>query len=181
MAQLPVDPVEIEQVIVSAIRDVFMSVPLVAQFAKVQLRERFPDSDEDDIELSTVDDPGNSSIRFTSVIQIGIPRVAENPYTSERCTQLDLEYPITFDMGVVDEWDNADNSLDYTNSRALFMAIYMRARAAFAASKILGAFENCEHDYLQLESVATVEDEETGGHLHCADMSLMVHVKGITV
>ena len=181
MPQLPADPVEIEQILVSSIRDKFLSVPLIAQFAKVELRERFPDSDADDIEISTVDDPGNSALRLTSIIQIGMPKVTESPYTSERCTQLDFEYPITFDMGVVDEWDNADNSLDYTSSRALFMAIYMKARAAFAESKILGSFENCEHDYLQQESVSTVEDEETGGQLHCADWTLMVHVKGITV
>lgn len=181
MAVLPADPVQIEQLLVASIRDKFLAVPLIAQFAKVELRERFPDSDEDDIEISTVDDPGNSALRLTSIIQIGMPSVSESPYTSEHMTQLDFTYPITFDMGVVDEWDNSDNSLDYTSSRALFMAIYMTARAKFKESKILGSFENCEHDYLQQDNVATVEDEETGGHLHCADWTLVVHVKGITV
>jgi hypothetical protein len=181
MAVLPLDPVQLEQMLASAIRDTLLAVPLIAQYTKVEVRERFPDSDEDDIEISTVDDPGNSDLRFTSIIQVGMPKVTEKPYTSERMTQLDFEYPISFDMGVKDEWDNSDSSLDYTNSRALFMAIYMKARAQFAISKELGGFENCEHDYLQQDNVSTVEDEETGGRLHVADWTLVVHVKGVTV
>lgn len=180
MPVLPtIDPVEMEQMIVAAIRDTFMAVPLIASMVKVELRERFPDNDEDDIAISTVPDPAQSELRMTSIIQIGIPTVKEFPYVSERYTQLDIEYPITFDLSVKDEWDNSDNTLVYTNSRALFMAVYMKARAKFKESKILSVFENCEHDFLQQESAGTVEDEETGGQLHTADWSLMVHVKGV--
>lgn len=181
MPTLTGDAVQIEQLLVSAIRDTFLNVPLISQYAKVELRERFPDSDEDDVAITTVDDPSNSDVRFTSIIQIGMPTVKEVPYTSEQYTQLTFEYPISFDMDVRDEWDNSDNSLDYTNSRALFMAIYMKARAEFAKSKIVGTFENAEHEYLQQESVATVRDDETDSYVHAGDWALTVHVKGIAV
>lgn len=184
-----IDPVQMEQMIVAAIRDTFLDVDLgpngsptpvpLSDFVNVELRERFPDNDEDDIAISTIADPAQSDLRFTSIIQIGLPKVTERPYVSERQTQLDMEYPITFDMGVRDEWANQDASLIYTNSRALFMAVYMRSRAKFKESKILGTFENCEHDYLQQENASTVQDEETGGQLHVADWTLMVHVKGV--
>lgn len=181
MAELPANPIELEQVIVSGIRDLFMSVPLIAAgYAKVEIRERFPDSDVEDIEISTVPDPAQDDLRITSLIQIGIPTVSEKPYTSEQSTQLTFVYPITFDMSVKDKWDNADSTLVYTDSRALFMAIYMSARAVIKATKIIGGFENCEHEYLQQENASTVADEETGDQLHVADWSLTVHAKGIT-
>lgn len=182
------DPITMEQAIVSAIRDIFISVDVgpvgnptpmpLTDYANVELRERFPDSDEDDETISTVPDLAQSDLKFTSLIQIGIPTVREKPYTSERHTQLDFTYPISFDMGVKDEWNNADGSLIYTNSRALFVAIYMRSRAKFKDDKSLG-FDNCEHDYLQQENANSVEDEETGSWLHVADWTLVVHVKGV--
>ena len=186
-----IDPITMEQIIVAAIRDVFVAVDLapvgpgpampLTDYAKVELRERFPDSDEDDEDISTVPDLAQpDDLKFTSLIQIGIPICKESPYASEQSTQLDFTYPITFDMGVKDQWDNADGSLIYTNSRALFMAIYMRARAKFKENRELGGFENCVHDYLQQESAATVRDEETGSYLHVADWSLVVHVKGVS-
>lgn len=181
MPVLTGDPVQIEQQIVSAIRDTLLNVPLISQYAKVELRERFPDSDEDDIAITTIDDPSNSNVRFVSIIQIGMPSVREIQYVSETYTQLTFEYPISFDMDVRDEWDNSDNSLEYTNSRALFMAIYMRARGEFAKSKEVGGFSNSEHEYLQQESVATVRDDETDSYVHAADWALTVHVKGIAV
>jgi hypothetical protein len=190
MPLLPtIDPIAMEQTIVAAIRDTFLAVDIapvgpgpampLSDYANVELRERFPDSDDDDITISTVPDLAQPDLRFTSLIQIGIPTVKESPYTSEQYTQLDFTYPITFDMAVKDQWDNADASLVYTNSRALFLAIYMRSRAKFKESKILGTFENCEHDYLQQENASTVEDEETGSFLHVADWTLVVHVKGV--
>lgn len=181
MPLLPADAVQLEQALCAAIRDVLMSVPLIAQYCKVELRERFPSSREDDIAITTVPDPGNSDLSLTSIIQIGMPTVSEKPYTSEQQTQLDFVYPITFDLGVIDEWDNSDNSLIYTNSRALAMAIFMSARAKFKENRELGGFENAVHDYLQQDSAATVEDEESGGDIHAFDWTLVVHVKGINV
>lgn len=180
MPQLPMDPVEMEQTVRSAIYDVFMSVPLVAQYVKVHKSERFPDSDDEDEDVSTVEDPVTKG-PMTSIIQIGLPSVSEKPYVSEQSTQLDMEYPITYDLGVRDIWKNPPAGFTFPNSSALFMAVYMRSRAKFKESKILGVFENCEHEYLQQVSANSVEDEETGGHLHAADWSLMVHVKGVTV
>lgn len=180
MPLLPtIDPVEMEQTIVASIRDALLSVPLISDHVCVELRERFPDNDADDIAITTKPDLAQPSMRMTSIIQIGIPKVTEKPYTSEEYTQLTFEYPITFDMSVKDNWDNSDLGLEFTNSRALFMAVYMRARAKFKESKILGSFENCEHEFLQQENASTVEDEESGSLMHVADWTLVVHVKGV--
>lgn len=181
MPSLPADPVELEQTLRAAIRDTFFAVPLIAQMCKVELRERFPDSDQADKDITTVPDPAQSDLDLTSIIQIGLPTVSEKPYTSEQQTQLTFTYPITFDLGVRDNWDNADGALIYTNSAALLMAIYMRARAKFKERRELGGFENAVHDYLQQDSAATVEDEESGGNIHAVDWALTVHVKGINV
>lgn len=179
MPSLPTDPIQIEQLLRAAIRDRFLDVPLIAQYCKVELRERFPDSDEDDVAITTVPDPAQADLNLTSIIQIGLPTVSEKPYTSEQQTQLDFTYPITFDLSVVDKWDNSDGGLVYTNSSSLAMAIYMLARAKFKENRELGGFQSAVHDYLQQDSAATVEDEETGGGLHAFDWSLVVHVKGV--
>lgn len=181
---LPSDPVQLEKAIVMAIRDVFLSVPLIQQYAMVEMRERFPDTDGDDELISTVPDPVQSSLRFTSLIQIGLPTVEEFERTSDKHTQLNFTYPITFDMAVKDIWD--DDTLEYQNSRDLFMAIYLKARSAFKGdpsddnSRDFG-YNNCVHQYLQQESVGTVEDEESGSRLHVADWSLTVNCTGVLI
>lgn len=183
MPQVLADAETLEQVIADAIAGVFLSVPLVAQYCKVYARERFPESDEEDIATSTVPDLGNADLRLTSIIQVGMPTVEERPYTDENCTQLNLTYPITFDMGVKNNWANQDNSLTYTNSRDLFMAIYLKSRRAFkeGQGKQLGNFANAIHEYLQMDFVGTVQDEETGGQFHAAEWTLVVKITGLTL
>lgn len=178
-SQLPSDEIQLEQTIVAAIRDVFMSVPVVADYTKVEMRERFADNDEEDLAISTVPDPVTKKA-ITSIIQIGIPQVEEFEKTSDLDTQLNFTYPITFDLEVVDAWDNSDGALEFPNSRTLFMAVYMRSRRAFKNKRDLG-FNNCVHDYLQQYNAGTVVDEETGGKLHAADWSLTVRCTGILV
>lgn len=184
--QLPSDPVLLEQAIRAAIRDILLSVPLIALgVAKVSLRERFPDSDDEDLSISTVPDLENPELPFTSLIQIGIPTVEEKEYVNDKSTQLTLTYPITFDMDVKDKWKNIDLALDHDNSTDLLMAIYMQARRSFkfdvnGVSKRTLGFENCVHGFLQQEAVGTVQvEDETGGSLHTADWSLEVKVTGI--
>lgn len=177
--QLPSDEIQLEQTIVAAIRDVFISVPIVATFTNVEMRERFADTDEEDLSLSTIADPVTNKA-ITSIIQIGIPSVEEFERTSDFDTQLNFTYPITFDLEVVDAWDNSDNALEFPNSRTLFMAVYMRSRRAFKNKRDLG-FNNCVHDYLQQYNAGTVTDEESGGRLHSADWSLTVRCTGILV
>jgi hypothetical protein len=172
------DPVIMEQSIAAAIRDTLNSVSEIAQYCKVHTEERYPENDEEDIQISTVPDPVQNDISYTSIIQIGIPTVSERPYTSENYTQLTLTYPITFDAGFKDRWDNANGTAPFASSRVLVMTVYMKARAAIKADKTLG-FDNLEHEYLLQESANTVEDEETGGRLHVCDWSLTVHVKGV--
>jgi len=169
--------------IAAKIRDTFLSVPLIADNCQVWAEERFPESDADDEEVSTVPKYGSrNTLRMTSIIQVGLPSVEEIPWTSETCTQLTFVYPITFDLAVEDRYDDSDSGspLAYKSSRALFMAIYMLGRRAFKETIDLG-FENCQHFYLQQENGDTVEDEETGGNLQVGDWSLKVVVKGITV
>lgn len=178
MSVLPVDPVLAEQSLAGAIRDVFLLVPEIVQYVKVHTRERFPDNEEDDLDLSAVPDPVNAAMTMTSIIQIGMPTVEESEYAGRCGTQLNFTYPITFDLGVKDVWDTTGVPLVYPNSRALAMAIYMRARKEFKNNRTLG-YENCIHEYLQQEGTGVVEDEESGGRLHVADWSLTIKCTGI--
>jgi hypothetical protein len=184
---LPQDsPVVMEQALCARIRDTFLAVSLIAQYVNVSARERYPDNEDDDIAITTKPDPATPDIPFTSIIQVGIPEIREKNYSNEQLTQLDFIYPISFDMDVRDNWANQDFTLTYTDSRSLFMAVYMLGRQAFklnpdgSSNRDLG-FTNCVHDYLQQESAVTVADEETGKLLHTANWSLTIHITGVQV
>lgn len=176
---LPQDEVLIDQTLVNKMVDTFQSVDVVADYVMVHGRERFPDTDDEDIELSTVPDLVVPNKRRTSIIQIGIPTVEELEYTGDSCTQLNFTYPITFDLEVVDLWN--DPTLPFTNSRDLAMRVYMKSRRAFKANRTFG-YDNCVHLYLQQEhATSTPVDEESGGQLHVADWSLTIQCMGILV
>lgn len=178
--ELPPDEVQFENTIANRIVELFLEVPIIAQYVNVYARDRFPDSDAEDITLSTKPDPVNTDLPMTSIIQVGIPLVEELEYTGDTCTQLNLTYPITFDLGVKDQWNVDGAPLEYDNSRALAMAVYMRARKHFKFNRTLG-FTNCVHKYLQQENAGVVPDEESGGRLHAADWSLTVQCTGVLV
>lgn len=178
--QLPADPVLFEQAIRDKIADIFMSVPIIAQYVKVYSRERFPDNEAKDIELSTVDDPVNPEIPLTSIIQIGIPTVEELEYVGDTSTQLNFTYPITFDLAVKDMWMVDGVTLEFDNSSQLALMVYMRARTKFKENRTLG-FENCVHNYLQQENAGAVPDEETGSVMHAFDWSLTVQCTSVVV
>lgn len=182
MADLaPGNRIELEQILCASIRDTLLSVPLIAQYVNVELRERFPETDEKDKEITQKPDLAHpTALAMTSIIQIGMPSVHEEIYLSENQTKLIFTYPITFDLTVKDEWDDPNNTLLYKNSRALFMAVFMSAGAEFKKDVTLG-FGNCQHMFLQQDSALTVEVEETGGMNHAADWSLVVHVKGVNI
>lgn len=183
LPQLPNDPTIMETTLVNKIKEVFESVPEVAQFAQVHTRERFSDNEDDDKLVSTIDDP-DSGLSITSIIEIGVPTIAEKPYAgNDGCTQLDFTYPITYSLAVVDAW--AKSSLIYKNSTDLAKAIYLKARQRFkrnedgTLNRQLG-YLNCVHNYLQQDSAVTVEDEETGGREHLLEWSLTIQVTGVT-
>jgi len=180
LVTLPADEIQLEQTLAGKIRDTIIAVPNLTDYVKIEARERFADNDEEDLLISTVPDQVTDRKAITSIIQIGIPSVEEFEKTNDLHTQLNFTYPITFDLEVVDEWDNAAGRLIYTNSRTLFMAVYMTVRRAFKNNRTLG-FNNCSHDYLQSYNAGTVTDEETGGRLHTADWSLTVKCTGILV
>jgi hypothetical protein len=175
---LPSDEVLLEQAIRTKIADTLYSVPLIQQFVNVEKRERFPDSDEDDENISSVADPLQPNIRFTSLIQIGIPTVEEFERTSDKHTQLNFVYPLKFEMAIKDLWN--DPEIDYNNSSDLFIAIYMQARRKFKDGDRDFGYNNCVHLYLQQELVTT-EDDEEGPYLHVAEWSLTVQCTGVLV
>lgn len=176
---LPADEIQMEQAIVVAIRDTLLTVPIIADYVNLQMRERYPSSDEEDIQISTIDDfvVGNR-VKRTSLIEFGIPTVEELEYTGDKCTQLNFTYPITFSLEVVDSWDVNDST--FRNSTDLFKAVYLKGRRALKNNRTLG-YDNCVHQYLQQENAGTVEDEETGGRLHIGDWALTVNVTGVLV
>jgi hypothetical protein len=172
---LPSDVVLMEQAIRAKIRDILAGVPGVGQ---VHVRERFPESDAEDVALTTVPDPVSDGRVLTNVIMVGLPTVEEHEYTGDGSTQLNFTYPLTFDLEVRDEWAAADPPLEFTNSQDLATAIYLRARRAFKLTRDLG-FNNCVHDYLQQVQAGVVDDEETGGKWHACDWSLTVKVTSV--
>lgn len=173
------DPELMELAIVAKIRDIWVAIPNLAQYVKIEMRDRFPESDTIDEQLTTVADPIVIDTRRTSIIQIGIPAVTEFERTNDLHTQLNFEYPITFDLEVVDSWDESNGPLYYKNSRHLAMAIYMNCRLAIKRNRTLG-FNNCETDYLQQTNPQTI-DFDTGGKIHAADWSLIVKCSSILV
>lgn len=178
MPILPDDAVELELALVSAIKDTFLSVDIISQYVRVWPRDRYPDNDLQEAAVSQMPDLVNADVPMTSIIQIGIPSVVENKYTSDTHTSLTFNYPISFDLKVKDEWANQLGSVPFADSRLMVMAVYMKARKAFKANITLG-FNNVEHEYLQQEGQTTVEEDDSrGGLIHAIDWSLTVHVKG---
>lgn len=188
---LPPDEVLLETALAESIRETILKIgipgpttPVVIPanvMPKVYSRPRFADTDEEDVKVSAIPDPVNREDRVrTHIIEVGIPVVSERPYAGWMSTVLDFTYPISYELEVVDDWDNANNALLFTNSTALFKAVYMRARRQFKLNHDLG-FENASHTYLQQVSAVTATDEETGGRLHLADWSLTVQVTSILV
>lgn len=176
---LPSDEIQLWQAVVTAIRDTFYAVPIIASYVNVQTRERYPSSDEEDIRVSTIDDfVAGDRVKRTSLLEIGIPTVEELEYTGDKCTQLNFTFPITFSLEVVDNWDVNDST--FRNSADLFMAVYLKGRRALKNNRTLG-YDNCVHNYLQQENAGTVEDEETGGRLHIGDWALTVNCMGVLV
>lgn len=190
--QLPPDEVLLETTLAEKIKEIIESISVVTpsipfpipteMMPKVYSRERFTDTDEEDETVTTKPDPVSEGLFRTNVIQVGIPTVTESLYAggAESATQLDLTYPIFYELEIVDEWDNSDGKLLYANSTALFKAVYMRSRRKFKQNYDLG-FANCVHQFLQQVSAVSITDEETGGKLHVADWSLTVQVTGILV
>lgn len=174
MAQeyLPNDRVLLDRVLVNKIVALGESVVGVGKFWG---RERFAESDTEDIAVSTIADPGTPDIKRTDIIQMGIPTVSETPYTGDECTQLDFTYPFTFDLEVVDSW--SVEGFEFSNSRDKAMAIFLRFGALLKQNITLG-FYNCVHTYLQQTQAGTttLTDEEGGGRFHEADWSLTVRI-----
>lgn len=186
----------IEDRLTLEIERTFNAVEIVRDYVNVHREERFPDSDEDDVIVSTIPDPNNPNnvdTRITSILQMGLPSIGEREYTGDTSTQLTLIYPITFDFSVIDKWDVSDplNPWRYKNSAQFVKAVYLKSRQRFkirvlddgvtqVANRNLG-FDNVVHDYLQLDNAVTVIDEETKAYIHAIDMSLTVNVLGVTV
>lgn len=180
--QLPADPVLMETTIAEKIKSVFLSVPVIANtIQNVYSTEQFPDSEDEDIDVSTVADPViGARKRLTSIITVGVPKINEFEYTSDECTQLNLVYPIYFNFSVVDFWDTSAG-FEFSNSSSLVKAVYLRARRAFKFDRDLG-FVNCVHNYLQQDSsILVVDDEETGSLLHINEWRLEVQCTGVLV
>jgi hypothetical protein len=172
------DAVQAEQQIRTSIRDTFYAVNLIGvqRRAQIHVRQRFPDTDEEDVKLTTVRDLIVPTREMTSVIEVGLPSINVFERTNDEHIQLDIVYPITFIHEVVDLWD--DNSLEYNNSHDLCLAIYLKSMAQFKKNRTLG-FLNCVHDYLQQQFAGTIGDEESGGMFHSFDWTLTVHCSGL--
>lgn len=180
MTALPPDEVMLETALVEAIYQTFLSVPHLTEYVNIEKRERYPDTNEEDITVTTKPDPIVPSIERTSLIEIGLPSVAEGQNSSDVDTQLNFIYPIKFDLQVVDQWDDVNNLLYYKNSRDLYMAVYMVSRRAFKNDRTMG-YNNCEHQYLQQVQVNTAQEEETDTWITLGDWTLEIRCRGILV
>lgn len=176
---LPDDPVALLEALREAIRLVLTRVPPLGQ---IHGRNRYPSSDPEDDALSTVPDPLTGPTKpFTNVVQIGFPTVRADPYSAQdNKVQLILNFPITFDLGVVDEWADKNGRLPYKSSAQMFDAAYMLALREFARVRHLG-YKNVEHQHLQREGAGDVIDENEEAQNHSGDWALVVIVSDVTL
>lgn len=178
---LPADEQMLWNALCDKIYNKFIGIPHLTSYVKVEKRERFPETEQEDIDVSTVPDQIILNKKRTGLIQIGIPTVEEFENTSDVDTQLNFTVPMTLDLEVVDSWDDKNNILWYKNSADIVMALYMTSRRAFKNDRTFG-YNNCEAEYLQQVNTGTlVYDEETGGRLHTIDWSLTIKCRGIAV
>lgn len=170
---LPPDGEELQktlrEVILACIRD----VPHINDYIRIEMYERFPDTDDEDILISTVPDLIVPDQPRTSIMQLGLPTVEEFERTTDLHTQLNYTFPFSVQMEVVDKWDDPDYILPYHNSAEVFMAIYNASRLALKRNRTLG-FKNCSHEYLQMVNAGTIEPEDSEGRIHIGDWSLTV-------
>lgn len=181
LISLPSDEEEMETVIAKSIADTIKTMDIPNEWKpKVYDLNQFANSDEEDELISTIADPVSLGLKRTHIIEVGIPTVYESPYTSDGCTQLVFEYPISYECEVVAKWANPMSGVRFLNSAQLVKAVYMRSRRKMKQNIQLG-FENVVHEYLQQVSAVIVTDEETGGMLHSHDWSLTVKATSIIV
>lgn len=176
---LPDDVVGLLEALRESIRLVLTRVEGLGQ---IHPRPRYPAGDPEDLALSTVPDPivGETS-RFTNVVQIGFPTVLAGPYSAQdNKVQLTFDFPLTFDLGVVDEWADTNDRLPYKSSAQMFDALYMLALKEFGKVRHLG-YKNVEHQHLQREGAGDVIDESGEAQNHSGDWSLTVVVSDVTL
>jgi hypothetical protein len=177
LAKLPEhDLVALELAIATRIQQILLGVDGIGQ---VHLRPRYPQDDIEDLALSTVPDPVNGEDRpFTNVIELGIPSVGPIPYTDDDHIKIVFTYPITFALGVVDAWDDPDDTLAFKSSAAMFIGVYLRACAELAKNRTLG-YLKVEHEHLQQVHAGDVPNDEGEAQWHNADWSLTVNCTSV--
>jgi hypothetical protein len=172
--ELPLDEVQLERAIANKIVALLLTVPHVEHAYATEI---FPEDDEEDEALTAVNDPvAGDKAKYTNFIEVSIPAVHEQEYTSDTNTQLTFVYPIIFTVGVVPKWAKAD--FEFTSSAQLFIATYMRARKLFKENRTLG-FKHTVSGYLQQEHAGTVTNEQGEAESFSADWSLTVIVTGV--
>jgi hypothetical protein len=176
---LPPDPVALLEALRESIRLVLTRVEGLGQ---IHPRPRYPSGDTEDVALSTVPDPIVGETRpFTNVLQIGFPTVTTQPYSAQdNKVQLTFDFPITFDLGVVDEWADPTSRLPYRSSAEMFDALFMLALREFAKVRHLG-YKNVEHQHLQRDGAGDVIDENEEAQNHSGDWGLTVIVTDVTL
>jgi hypothetical protein len=172
---LPINEVELERWLSNAIKTLLETVSSVGQ---VHVTERYASNEEEDEALFTTPDPVlGDKMPLTNVIEIGIPAIGEDEYTSDTNTKLTLTYPVTYNLGVVDSWNKPD--FEFHSSAEMFIGTYMRARRKFKESRDLGLGSNVTHYFLQQHSVTTIQNEKGEAVEHEAEWSLTVTISGI--
>jgi hypothetical protein len=176
---LPDDPAALLEALRESIR---LVLTRVEGLGHIYPRPRYPSSDPEDVALSTVPDPIVGETKpFTNVLQIGFPVVSATPYSAQdNKVQLTIDFPVTFDLGVVDEWADSANRLPYKSSAEMFDALYMLALKEFARVRHLG-YKNVEHQHLQRDGAGDVIDENGEAQNHSGDWALTVVVTDVTL
>lgn len=184
--ELPGNRILIESLIATAIKTTIESIVgnnpdqiPANQMPIVWTRNRFPDSDEEDIQVTTRPNPVMPSQLLTSVIEIGVPTVEESAYTGYESTQLEFTYPIGYEQQLVDQFNDPTNVCRFKNTRDLVMAVFMLAGGAIKRNFNLG-YTNVSHKYLQQVSSVTIEDDKSSDKAHIQDWSLTVQVTSVT-
>lgn len=183
---LPIDPVQLERTIAGAIASILGQVTfsdnVTPMFPHIHTRERFPANDDEDEALFGANDPVVGDKRLiTNAVEIGLPGVGEDEYTSDEDTNLTLTYPITWSLGVVDKW--AKPGFDFNSSGEMAIGGYMRARRKFKQARDLGLGQpgqNVVHYYLQQDGPPqTITNDKGEAVEHLMEWSLQVTVGGV--
>jgi hypothetical protein len=170
---LPADIVVMERAIVGRVKARLLTVPHMGQ---VHLTERWPETDEEDVALTTTPDPLGADLPpLTNYVEIGLPTAQTSDYSGDDGARIVFNYPISYTLGVRDLWAEKAG-FPYRSSSAMFVGTFLRAMQALAQDRTLN-FVNVWCELLSQDNAYTITNEDGEALEHGADWGLTIAVQ----